>query len=204
MVSFVSTTKISTTGLTALEKKPLCSSIGSTIAKDNNIIKNKDLVNIAADQVFKENLQLVLSPNLTISVSTSKHVVISNHLNNCSIDFVQKEYTKDGDHNNLWKLVFNVSPAEFFQLKSSANSIDFFLQFIDNKNVKTSVCKTRKKSWKSNHWSYHHHLIPSYCPASMIISYRNRLRKKLTSEKIIWKLAIDLLRTLVDWLRSKN
>ena len=86
--------------------------------------------------MIKDNLRLVLSPNLTISVSTIQNETTSNHLNNCSIDFVKEEYTKIGDHKLLRKTVINISPAEYFQLKFSANSIDSFLQFIDKKNVK--------------------------------------------------------------------
>ena len=85
--------------------------------------------------MIKDNLRLVLSPNLTIPVSTLQNAT-SNHLNNCSIDFVKAVYTKIGDHKLLRKTVINISPAEYFQLKSTANSIDSFLQFIDQKNVK--------------------------------------------------------------------
>ena len=85
--------------------------------------------------MITDNLRLVLSPNLTISVSTIQNATTSNHLNNCSIDFVKEEYTKIGDHKVLRRTVINISPAKSFQLKSSANSTDSF-QFIDKKNFK--------------------------------------------------------------------
>ena len=86
--------------------------------------------------MVKDNLRLVLSPNLTISASTIQNATTSNHLNNCSTDFVKEEYTKIGDHKFLRKTVISISAAEYFQLKSSANSIDSYLQFIDKQNVK--------------------------------------------------------------------
>ena len=85
--------------------------------------------------MIKYNLRLVLSPNLRVSVTTLQNALLSNHLNNCLKDFVKQEYTKIGDHKLLSKTFVNIAPAEYFQLKSSANSIDSFLQFIDEKNV---------------------------------------------------------------------
>ena len=86
--------------------------------------------------MIKDNLRLVLIPNLTVSVSIIQKAATSNHLNNWSIDFVKEEYTKIVDHKFLRKTVINISPGEYFQVKSSANSLDCFLQFIDNKIVK--------------------------------------------------------------------
>ena len=68
-----------------------------TYCQKNNNINNSNLVNIAADQMIKDNQRLLLSPNLLISVSKTQHVTSSNHLNNCSIDFVNEGYTKIGD-----------------------------------------------------------------------------------------------------------
>ena len=142
--SFAWTIKKGTTGTTAKESKLACSSIGSAIASNhnnnsnnnNNNISKKNLFNISSDQMIKDNLRLVLSPYLTISVSTIQNATTSNHLNNCSIDFVEEEYTKNGYHKLLRKTVIDLSPAEFFQLKSRAISIDSFLQSIDKKNVR--------------------------------------------------------------------
>ena len=91
--------------------------------------------------MIKDNQRLLLSPNLIISVSKTQHVSTSKHLNNCSIDFVNEGYTKTGDQVFLRKTVINITPAEYFQVKSSANSVDSFLQFIDNKNVKPAYAE---------------------------------------------------------------
>ena len=184
--------QISTTGTTAQERKLACSSIGSPIANNNNNNNNtskNNLVSIAADQMIKDNQRLVLSSNLTISVSTIQNATTSNHLNNCSIDFVKEEYRKIGDHKLLRKTVSKISPAEYFQLKSSANSIDSFLQFIVKKNVKPTSAELDEGAENPTH---HHHLIPSYYPASMIVYYPKRLRKNSNHEKIFWKLPIYL------------
>ena len=105
---------MTTTGTTAQEKKSACFSFGSPIANNNSNINNNNFVNIAGDQMIKDNLWLVLSPNLTNSVGKSQQMATSSHLNNCSIDFVKDEYTKNGDHKLYGKqLSLNLQPTIF-------------------------------------------------------------------------------------------
>ena len=98
-----------------------CFSIASTIASNNNKI-----VNIIADQMIKDNLRIFSSPNLRNSVSSTQHVATSNHLNSYS----KKDFTDFGDQKLLRKAIINMPTASYFQLDSSANCIDSFLQFI--------------------------------------------------------------------------
>ena len=101
--------------------KPACFSIASTIGSNNNKI-----VNIIADQMIKDNLRIFSSPNLRNSVSSTQHVATSNHLNSYS----KKVFTEFADQKLLRKAIINMPTARYFQLDSSANCIDSFLQFI--------------------------------------------------------------------------
>ena len=80
--------------------------------------------------MIKNNLRLFSSPNLRNSVSSTQHVATSNHSNNCSLDFVKEDFTEFDDQKLLLKEIINMPTAGYFQLESSANCIDSFLQFI--------------------------------------------------------------------------
>ena len=77
-----------------------------------------------------DNLFLTLSPNLTISVSTTNQVNIKNVPGNVTIELVKEEYRQVGLQKLLRKAVIHLSYAEFLQLKSSTDSIHSFLNFI--------------------------------------------------------------------------
>ena len=83
-------------------------------------------------QKNKDNLFLTLSPSLTIPKATTNQLNIKNVPENVTIELVKEEYRQVGLHKLLRKAVIHLSYAEFLQLKSSTDSIHFFLIFIGN------------------------------------------------------------------------
>ena len=91
----------------------------------------------AVDAAAKEhnNLQLNLSPNLSLSVTTTSEVTRDA---DARIKLVKDEFKQVGSHKLLRKSVIQLTASEHSQLKSSFESIYSFISFV-NKNVKQTT-----------------------------------------------------------------
>ena len=90
----------------------------------------------AVDAAVKEhNLQLTLSPNLSLSVTTTSEVTRDAE---ARIKLVNDEFEQVGSHKLLRKGVIQLTASEYSQLNSSFETIDSFISFV-NKNVKQTT-----------------------------------------------------------------
>ena len=90
----------------------------------------------AVDAAAKENnLQLTLSPNLSLSVTTTSEVT---RAADARVKLVKDDFKQVGSHKLLRKSVIQLTASEYSQLKSSFESIDSFISFV-NKNAKQTT-----------------------------------------------------------------
>ena len=87
----------------------------------------------AVDAIAKEhNLQLTLSPNLSLSVTATLEVTRNAE---AKIKLVKDEFKQVGSHKLLRKSVIQLTASEYSQLKTSFETIDSFITFV-NQNAK--------------------------------------------------------------------
>ena len=127
-------------------------------------------------QKNKDNLFLILSPSVTISVSTINQVNIRNVPENITIELVKEEYRQVGLHKLLRKTVIHLSYAAFLQLKSSTDSIHFSLNIVGN-HVKCPIEAVDKRQ-------QHQDSEPSTTPKPRIPSGKedHRLSEQIFNE----------------------
>ena len=90
----------------------------------------------AVDATAKEhNLQLTLSPNWSLSVTTTLEVTRDAE---AKIKLVKDEFKQVGSHKLLRKGVIQLTASEYSQLKSSFETIDSFITFV-NQNAKQTT-----------------------------------------------------------------
>ena len=90
----------------------------------------------AVDATAKENnLQLTISPNLNLSVTTTSGATRDADVR---IKLVKDEFKQVGSHKLLRKGVIQFTASEYSQLKTSFESIDRFIGFV-NQNAKQTT-----------------------------------------------------------------
>ena len=90
----------------------------------------------AVDATAKEhNLQLSLSPILSLSVTTTLEVTRDAE---AKIKLVKDEFKQVGSHKLLRKGVIQLTASEYSQLKTSFEAIDSFITFV-NQNAKQTT-----------------------------------------------------------------
>ena len=90
----------------------------------------------AVDATAKDNnLQLTVSPNLSLSVTTTSEAIREV---DARIKLVKDEFKQFGSHKLLRKGVIELTASEYSQLKSSLESIDSFISFV-NQNAKQTT-----------------------------------------------------------------
>ena len=90
----------------------------------------------AVDATAKEHkLQLTLSPNLSLLVTTTLEVTRDTE---AKIKIVKDEFKQVGSHKLLRKGVIQLTASEYSQLKTSFETIDSFITFV-NQNAKQTT-----------------------------------------------------------------
>ena len=84
----------------------------------------------------QNNLQLTLSPYLSLSVTTTSEATRDA---DGSVKLVKDEFKQVGDHNLLRKGVIQLTASEYSQLRSSFKSIDSFISFVNQNAKKTTT-----------------------------------------------------------------
>ena len=91
----------------------------------------------AVDATAKEhNIQPFLSPNLSLSVTTTTLELTLDA--EAEIKLVKDEFKQVGSHKLLRKGVIQLTASEFSQLKTSFETIDSFITFV-NQNAKQTT-----------------------------------------------------------------
>ena len=93
------------------------------------------IVAIPKSTAKEHNLQLSLSPNLSLSVTTTLEVTRDAE---AKIKLVKDEFKQVGSHKLLRKGVIQLTASEYLQLKTSFETIDSFITFV-NQNVKQTT-----------------------------------------------------------------
>ena len=90
----------------------------------------------ANDATAKEhNLQLTISPNLSLSVTTTLEVTRDAE---ATIELINDEFKQVGSHKLFRKGVIQLTASEYSQLKISFETIDNFISF-ENQNAKQTT-----------------------------------------------------------------
>ena len=93
----------------------------------------------AVDATAEEhNLQLTLSPNLSLSVTTTLEVT---HDADARLKLVKDEIKQVGSHKLLRKGVIQLTASEYSQLKTSFETLDSFITFV-NQNAKQTTTES--------------------------------------------------------------
>ena len=83
----------------------------------------------------KDNLRLTLSPNLSLSVSTTSDSTVDT---DPKIRIVKDEVKQVGSHKILRKGVIQLTANEYTRLKASLNSIDSFINCVNQNAQQTN------------------------------------------------------------------
>ena len=81
------------------------------------------------------NLQLTLSPNLSLSVTTTSEATRDA---DARIKLVKDEFKQVGSHKRLSKDVIQLTASAYLRLNSSFQAIDIFISFV-NQNAKQTT-----------------------------------------------------------------
>ena len=84
----------------------------------------------------QKNLQLTLSPNLSLSVTTTSEATGEA---DARIKLVEDEFKQVGSHKLLRNGVIQLTASEYSQLKSSLQSIDSFISFVNQIDKQTTT-----------------------------------------------------------------
>ena len=89
--------------------------------------KNLTMAATAASTKEKDSLRLTLSPSLSLSISTLKETK-----SEPEIKIIKEEFKQVGTHKLLKKTVIQLTQIEYALLKTSFNSIDSFINFVNS------------------------------------------------------------------------
>ena len=105
-------------------------SVGSSITTNNHIMNA-----LNATTKEKDSLRLTLSPNLSLSVLTTSDTTVDT---DPKIRIVKDEVKQVGSHKILRKGVIQLTANEYTRLKASLNSIDSFINFVNQNAQQTN------------------------------------------------------------------
>ena len=102
----------------------------------STIIKDRPMTASTATIKEKDILQLTLSPNLNLSITTTAEQTPNAEP---ELKLIKEEYKQVGSQKLLRRAVIQLTLSEYLQLKSSFHSIDSFIKFVSHNAQRTNT-----------------------------------------------------------------